>query len=282
MPEGDAHPNSMIATESIVSSHQPPRPVSKRDEADRLLQGLFSSANTSTNLFTHQHPVVVQGSEYSIPRVMLLGQRGGERPIRIAIFGGLDAGALESVAAEARLLTEIEAQPGLARDFALFGYPIVNALGFGPGATPLHAFEARFASERLDADVEFFKAELRNWVFDGLISLRTDAEATGFYASVRSDVIAREVVHPALAQLALTYPVREHPVRLRRSDRYARLSDYTQGRLAPPADVRPYPFEIELFAPAKAAPEVRIAGFVATLHLLLRHYRECMAHAPNL
>jgi hypothetical protein len=273
----------MIATESTVSSQsQPPRPTSKRDEADRLLQGLFSSATTSTNLFTHQHPVIVQGSEYSIPRVMLLGQRGGERPIRIAIFGGLDAGSLESVAAEARLLTEIEAQPGLARDFALFAYPIVNVLGFTSEATPLHAFEARFGSERLYADVEFFKAELRNWVFDGLISLRTDAEATGFYASVRSDVIAKEVVGPALASLAAKYPVREHPVRLRRSDRYARLSDYTQGRLAPLADVRPYPFEIELFAPGKADPEVKITGFVAAVHQLLRHYRECMAHAPNL
>jgi hypothetical protein len=46
--------------------------------------------------------------------------------------------------------------------------------------------------------------------------------------------------------------------------------------------VRPYPFEIELFAPGKAEPEARIGGFVAAVHLLLRHYRECMAHAPNL
>ncbi|MES2569401.1 MAG: hypothetical protein V4710_05025 [Verrucomicrobiota bacterium] len=254
-----------------------PEPVSE------LLDPLFDAAEESENLIGSRHPVLIGSRRHEIPKFMLLGARGGGKPIRIALFAGLDAGVPESVAALARLLLQLELNPALARDYALFAYPVVNLLGFeADKPAPLRAFEARYGSERSDPDVRFFKEELRKWFFDGIITLRVDPHAEGFYATVRSEVLAQEVLLPAMATIGKALPVAEKPIRVRRADRQARLSDYAQGRLAPPADIRPYPFEIELFVPGSATAEEHVRGLFVALHEILRNYRNVISHAQNL
>ena len=101
---------------------------------------------------------------------------------------------VETVQALARLLLQLKSSPALSRDFALIAYPVVNVRGFTAAAAPLADFEARFARDSAEADVQFFKIELNKWRFDGLLSLRVDSSARGFYAAVRSEIIAAEVV----------------------------------------------------------------------------------------
>jgi hypothetical protein len=247
-----------------------------------LLAPVFEAARDSASLIGSRHPVEVCGVAYEIPKFLLLGQRGGGKPIRIGVFAGFDPADLDTIQVLTHVLLQLKLSPGLTRDFALLAYPVVNIRGFGEDPVPLADFEARFARDSADADVQFFKTQLKQWTFDGLISLRTDATAKGFYASVRSEIIAHEVVEPALAVAASALPLASKAVKVRPGDRYARTADYAHGRLSPPADVRPYPFEIELVAPRARVTEKTETGLFVALTEILRHYRGLIAHAQNL
>ncbi|MHA3772822.1 hypothetical protein ACXR0O_14915 [Verrucomicrobiota bacterium sgz303538] len=247
-----------------------------------LLAPVHDVALTSSSLIASRHQVQIGNADYEISKFLLLGQRGGGRPMRIALFAGLDEGAIETTVALTRLLLQLELAPSLARDYALFGYPIVNLGAFDDRPTALTGFQARFAADRADQDVQFFKSELQKWSFDGLISLRVDVHAEGFYATTRSQVIAKEVVAPALEAISSKYPLRSALVDIRSSDRQARLADHAQGKLTAPAGSRPYPFEIEVFAPASLPVEQRVTGLFLAVQEILRGYRHVISHAQDI
>jgi len=249
---------------------------------DEILAPLHEAAQDSSSLIASRHPIDFRGATAEISKFLLLGQRGGGKPIRLGLFAGFETGNLEPIQALARVLLQLKASPGLSRDFALIGYPVVNVRGFTAEAAPLADFEARFARDSADADVQFFKSELRKWRFDGLLSLRVDPTARNFHAAVRSEIIAAEVVEPALAAAALALPLATQAVKVRPGDRYARTADYAHGRLSPPADVRPYPFEIELFIPREPLTEERTDGLFVALTEILRLYRAFISHSQNL
>lgn len=249
---------------------------------EEILAPLHSAARDSSSLVASRQTLEFRNEAAEVHKFLLLGQRGGGKPIRLGLFAGFESGNLETVQALARLFLQLKASTHLSRDFALIGYPIVNVRGFAPDAVPLADFESRFARESADADVQYFKSELNKWRFDGLISLRTDASSRGFHATVRSEIIAAEVVEPAIAAAASALPLATQAVRVRPSDRYARAADYATGRLAPPADIRPYPFEIELFAPRGPITEEHTDGLFVALTEILRLYRSFIAHGQDL
>ncbi len=249
---------------------------------EAILAPVHAAARDSSSLIASRQTVELRGSTLEIPKFLLLGQRGGGQPIRLGLFAGFEAGHEETVQALAHLLLQLKASPGLSRDFALIAYPVVNVRGFTDEAAPLAEFEARFARDSAEADVKFFKSELNKWRFDGLISLRTDPSARGFYAAVRSEIIAAEVVEPALAAAAVSLPLATQAVKVRPGDRYARTADYAHGRLSPPADIRPYPFEIDLFLPREALSEERTDGLFVVVTEILRLYRAFIAHGQDL
>jgi hypothetical protein len=251
--------------------------------AEDLLNILFEVSSHSDSLMATRHPVQVGGCDFEIPKFMLLGRRGVGRPLRIALFGGIDDhGSLDGIAAISRLLMEAELQPSLARDYALFAYPRVNVFEYREAQERLEPFGRRFAWERAEGDVRFFRGELRKWRFDGILTLRTDPRAAGFRATVRSALLAKEVVRPALERVKKIAPVSERPIKLRPGDMRARLADYADGRLTAPPELRPYPFEAELFAPGAVSRETRIGSLFIAVHEILRNYRRLLAHATDI
>jgi len=282
MPSNQDLRTSIASTESNAPASRGTEPLVPREELKDLLSPIFEAAHDSASLIASRHPIEVHGVAYEIPKFLLLGQRGGGKPIRIGIFAGFEPSGAGTIQALSHILLQLKLSPALTRDFALMAYPVVNVRAFADDPVPLADFEARFARDSADADVQFFKTQLRQWTFDGLISLRTDAAAKGFYASVRSEIIAREVVEPALAVAASGLPLASKAVKVRPDDRYARTADYAHGRLSPPADVRPYPFEIELFAPRARVTEEAETGLFVAITEMLRQYRGLIAHAQNL
>ena len=255
---------------------------SLQSSLEEILAPLHEAARESSSLVASRFPFVSHDVALEIPKFLLLGQRGGGQPIRLGLFAGFEAGNLGTIQVLSSLLLQLKASPALSRDFALIAYPVVNAHGFTANAVPLGEFEARFARDSAAPDVQFFKTELNKWRFDGLLSFRTDPSARGYYAAVRSAIIAAEVVEPALAAAAVSLPVATQAVKVRPDDRFARTADYAHGRLSPPADVRPYPFEIELFAPRAAAAEEHVDGLFVALTEILRLYRAFIAHGRDL
>ncbi|HEY2342620.1 MAG TPA: hypothetical protein VGH90_06310, partial [Chthoniobacteraceae bacterium] len=163
--------------------------------------------------------------------------------------------------------------------YALTAYPIVN---FGiPSIRPGSAddFEARYARNAPDHDVQFFLREFRLWNFDGFISVRRDARTRGFYATVRSDLIGREVVEEAITAASSALPLAAQPVRLRVT---APAGQSPSPRFAPPTDVRSQPFDIELHLPPSESPFDQADALYVTVAEILRQYRTFIVHARGL
>jgi protein MpaA len=274
---------SFAISHAIRPGLPPHAPAGGRASAEALLEILFDVSRHSESLMAARHPARAGGCDFEIPKFMLLGQRGGGKPIRIALFGGIDDhGSLDGMAAITRMLVQMELQPSLARDYALFAYPLVNLFEYQEPETRIEPFERRYAWERPDGDVRFFRSELRKWRFDGILTLRTDPQAHGFRATVRSEVLANEVVRPALERVATVTPISSRPIKVRPGDMNTRLGDYADGRLTAPPELRPYPFEAELFAPGNVPEELRIRSLFVAVHEILRNYRLLLAHAQDI
>jgi hypothetical protein len=275
----------MTATELSIATGEPAgeAPQEGAATAEALIEILFETSSHSESLMATRHIARVGGCEIEIPKFMLLGERGAGKPMRVGLFAGLeDHGSLDGIAAITRLLLQAELNPALVRDFALFAYPLVNAFEYREPVGGLESFDRRFARERVDEDVRFFHSELRKWQFHGMLTLRTDPRASVFRATVRSQLLASEVVRPALERVQRAAPVSSRPIKVRPGDLGTRLAEYADGRLTPPPEVRPYPFEVELFAPGAAPQELRIGGLFVAAHEILVNYRRLLSHAANI
>lgn len=277
-------PKSTLPTTSQqpLSVAEEPSPRDRAAQLREILDPLFCASENSSSLIPSRHAMQVRGQNLEIAKFLLLGERGGSQPIRVGLFSGFESEQFQTVRLLAGLILQLKASPAATRDFALLAYPVVNAPGFTDAASPLSEFEARYARNSVDPDVQFFQGEFRRWSFDGLISIRASGNSRGLRADVRSEIVAAEVVEPALAAAAAALPLASPSVRIRASDRYARAADYSHGRLSPPADLRPYPFEIELFVSNWEDQEAQSAGLFIAITEILRHYRAMLAHAQNL
>jgi hypothetical protein len=248
--------------------------------ATGLLEPLFELRSAS--LLAQTRAVTIDGEQYELPKMLLLGARGGGVPIRVGIFAGFDAGGLDTVAATVRLLLQGELSPALIRDYALFAYPVVNAPGFGPDRAPHAALQHRWARNSGDEDARYFRSELGRIGHHVIIQLRSSGVNTAFTATTRSELLAREVVGPALRSLAPLVPVGGEPVRVLSPSVEARRADFAAGRLLPDPVRRPWPFEIELYAPGGQPSAVRACALFLAVVQILRRYRRFIAHGGEL
>ena len=248
---------------------------SKGETASGLLDILFDTSSNSSSLMATRHPVRVAGCHANISKFVLLGPRFGGKPIRVAFLGGIgDHGSLAGPSAIARLLLEAELRSTLVRDYALFAYPIVNVFEHTEGVSRPEGFERRLATGKSDSDIRFFQTELEKWRFDGLVTVRTDCHADGFHAVVRSALIAKEVVAPALDVVAKIVPIGKRPILVRPGDVRSRRADSADGRLTPPP--------VELFAPGSASKDERIRSLFIASHEILRSYRRMLCHGDGI
>ena len=246
-----------------------------------LLEPLVECAKESASLMASTRTVSIGETLHDLPQFLLLGARGGGVPIRIGLFAGFDAEQLETTVALSRLLLQLELCPELAQDYAIFAYPIVNLEGFSWSASPLAEFRRRLAQDSNDGDVRFFRNELETWNFDGIISLRSNGLNREMAATVHSEVLAREVLEPALDAATAGRSRLGNPVKVLPDTLTSRFSDYGAGHLLPHPAKTSWPFEIELFAP-HCDIDLRVRSLFLAVVEILRRYRRFVAHAPSL
>lgn len=248
--------------------------------AFRLLEPLYEIENPS--LLANQQTFRRQGVAEYCSKFLLLGNRAGSVPLRVGIFAGLDAGRLETVAAVTHLLLQLSITPSLVEDYALFAYPIVNPGGFAPEATSSAKLQARWGLNPEEEDARWFRDEFRRIAHHGFITFRSTGQNAGFAAAVRSRIIAEEVVAPALDAMKSLVPIDPDPVRILPSDLAARRREFAAGRLIPEPETRPWPFEIELFAPEIASPDGRSRVLMLATREILRRYRRFVVEGGDL
>jgi hypothetical protein len=270
--------STKLPTVSQPTSAIVPRSLS--DELSQVLQPVLEAAQVSSSLISNEYPLRVAGATVRLPKLVLLGQRGGGKPISTGIFAGFEPRDLPVVRAVSEVILQLKASLALTRDYALTFYPIVNAPGFAGAPVETGNFEIRYAQNAPSEDVQFFRREFRVWNFEGFISVRHDPESRGLHAVVRSEIIGREVVEEALVAASSALPLTTNPVRVRPEIIPPRHPSF--ARLEPPADVRPRPFDIELYLPHSDSPFAQADGLFVALTEILRHYRTLIAHARDL
>jgi hypothetical protein len=263
-----------------VRRRKPPSPASPAADPMELFAPLLAAE--SPNLFALTHRVTIDGLPYELPKLLLLGERGGGVPIKVGIFAGLDAGREETVAAVARLLMQFDLTPALARDYAVIAYPIVDGPGIFASAAAPATVRKRWAARPDDDDAHYFRAEFATLGLHGMIQFRSAGAGETLTAITRSALLADEVVRPALRALAPFVPVGDDPVRVQPLSPKARRAKIAAGGLLPDPALQPWPFEVELFAPGGVAPETAArALFLATVQIL-RRYRVFISHKNDL
>lgn len=245
-------------------------------ELSLLLEPLFEMESPS--LISRQHSVRIDGVRFELPRFLFLGESGGGVPIRVGVFAGLDAASVETVAATARLLIQFHLCPSLARDFAVFAYPIVNAPGFTRQRASQEALRRRWATNPRAEDARFFREEVRDLSHNLIIQYRTTTAHRKLTATTRSRVLAAEVLAPALRVLATHLPVGPESVQILATNTRSPYASIMEDQPAKPSG----PTTIELFAPAEVEPQYQTAALFFGTVQILQYYRGFIAQGGEI
>ena len=92
-----------------------------------------------------------------LPSYVFIGPRGDRVPIRLALLASIEPEDLLSTHALVKLLVELELAPLLAKDFALFGYPVANPHRISSRPPD---FKADFWKSASDPVIRYFEQEL--------------------------------------------------------------------------------------------------------------------------
>jgi hypothetical protein len=247
------------------------------------------------SLVTSLYPISIGEARYKLTKSLVLGKRAGGAPIRLSVFGGIDAERSETVHAAARLLMLLTLKTSLAQDYAVFGYPWVNPAGFTDSSGALSGVAKNIPANQVERemarrwqtdpyapDALFLRAEFQRIAPHGIITLRSTGTSSSLCATVNSALIGKEVVAPALHRLKGLVPVHEEPVKVLPTDMEDRWNRFLEGHLIPHPDAPVWPFEIELDVPANVSFEVRTQVLILATLDILRSYREFVCHGGDL
>jgi hypothetical protein len=208
-----------------------------------------------------------------IPSYVFIGPRGGRVPIRLALLAGLESGEMLSTHAIVKLLLGLDLAPLLARDFALFGYPVAN-----PHRPSGHLpdFTGDFWKSGSDPVIQYFEQELTANELDGILAVKANEPIAGFQIQVSSRVIASEVLWPVLELVQRLVPLASEPIQIfpQRPDNCHSL--FSLGH------ARPGPFSLMIRTPKHIPVENQISAIVFSVEQILHHYRVLVSHASSL
>jgi murein peptide amidase A len=220
-----------------------------------------------------------------LPHFVFKGPLGGDEPIRIGIFAAIHGDEHATATGLGKLLEFLTLSPQLARDFALYTYPICNPSGFENCARCSRSgkdLNREFWKNSTEPEVIALEKELREHRFDGIISLHSDDTVDGLYGFVSGATLSQSLLEPALAAAELFLPRNRQPLIDGFPASEGIIVQGYQGILCAPPEVSPRPFELILETPQLAPIPLQEQAFVVALLSILAEYRKTMSYAANL
>ncbi len=275
----------MIHT-STESRFAPSHSLARRSIAD-LLAPLDTLAAASPSFVREpSYSFDIDGERYELPRYLFLGPKGGDAPIRIAIFAGIHGDEPEGVHAAVQFLKLLETKPELAAGYALSVYPICNPTGFEDDTRHSRRgkdLNREFWKSSNEPEVKLLQADLISRSFNGIISLHTDDTASGvYYGIVRGATLTKHLIEPALQAAEEFLPRDSRAVIDGFKAKEGVVRECYEGVLSAPPKVRPRPFEIILETPKVPPSFLKEASLVRALASILGEYRKFISYAQNL
>jgi hypothetical protein len=251
-----------------------------------LLAPLDRLAQTSRHLLVKPLSRFAVGEDdYTLPRVLFTGPKGGGDPIRLGLFAGVHGDELAGVHALIELLKLLEMNPELATGYYLFVYPVCNPTGVEDNTRLSRRgrdLNREFWKGSTEPEVRLLQSELTVHSFHGIISLHTDSTSHGLYGFANGATYTRHLLEPALASAEQLLPRNQNPQIDGFRARNGIIREGYEGRLSAPPKVRPRPFEIVLEMPQSAPQYLQEKALIAAVMTLLAEYKILMAYAPNL
>jgi len=242
------------------------------------------------------------GKEYSLPRFIVTGPAsGGEKPIRLGLFGGIHGDEPESVLGLLPFFRSIVADPERIRGYVLFIYPLLNPTGYEAGTRHSHAgkdLNREFWKGSEEPEVFLIEQELIDHRFDGIVSLHADSDSLGVYGYARGATLSAGILAPALRAASEAVAVDPSAVIDGWAAQDGVITEGYEGILSAPAvepgavaavDAKslafsqaPRPFEIVFETPQGAPVGQQVEAFRLALLSILDEYRAFISFSQNL
>lgn len=224
-------------------------------------------------------------SLYALEQYGFVGPRGGGDSFRVGIFAGIHGDEDAGVAAAIRFLQQLAENPGLARGYELYIYPVCNPSGLERGTRESRAgrdLNREFWQGSAEPEVQLLERQIRALRFHGLISLHADNESNGLYAFALGAQVTRDVVEPALKAAEQILPRNRDPKIDNFRARNGLIRKGYPGMLCAAPETSPRPFEIVFETPHHAALEAQVEANLVFLRTVLEQYLQLQAMGQDL
>ncbi len=269
---------------ALIPSRRVPVPASAdalrapHNPIRRLLKPLLDLAEHSDYLIAGSVGEFLAGDYlFQIPRFTFIGPTGGGDTIRLGIFAAIYGDEPEGTEVVAEFLDRLEKNPGFAKGYHLYVYPVCNPTGLLAQTRTNQSGEdlsKHFWRGSGEPEVYYLERELGVLRFQGVISLHVKNHAEDFLLRADSEILNQDVVHPAIraAQRRLTAIVST-------AEPNQDLPGYF---LSTGDELDPAPFELQIGVPRNLPPFLRANGTVHLLNSLLESYRSFLSIGQNL
>jgi protein MpaA len=257
----------------------------KRSIHELLAPLIQRSRDSASLLHKPMSTFDVNGDEYSVPRFLFVGPRGGAEPIRVGLFAAIHGDEPPTASGLVKFVELLDEAPELARDFCLFIYPVCNPTGFEDNTRYSRRgrdLNREFWNNSNEPEVAALQTELYTHAFDGIISLHADDTTNGVYGFASGATLTKALIEPALAAAELFLPRNNQAVIDGFEARNGIIHEGYSGILSAPPKVNPRPFEIVFETPQLAPVALQEQAIIVGLLSILAEYRKTVSYAANL
>ncbi len=222
---------------------------------------------------------------YSLEQVLFTGPRGGGDTFRVGIFAGVHGDETAGVFASIRFLHELAQDPGPARGYEIYLYPLCNPSGFEDGTRHSRSgcdLNREFWTGSREPEVQLLERQIRTLRLDGLISLHADNDSNGLYAFALGAEVTQHVVEPALRAAEKVLPRNRDATIDNFTARDGLIRKGYPGMLCAAPEAQPRPFEIVFETPHHAEMEKQIEANLVFLRHALDQYQQLQALGQDL
>jgi hypothetical protein len=226
-----------------------------------------------------------RGETHWLPRFRFQRTDAVKERHKFGIFAGIHGDEPAGILGLMDFLRELDETPEIGRHFELWLYPVCNPGGFLAGTRESLSgkdLNREFWRGSAEREVRLLEQEIERRRFDGIISLHSDDTSPGFYGFARGDVLARQLLSPALAEAekALARDSRPFIDGFRAVN--GMIHESYEGILCAPPAQTPQPFELILESPAGAPLADQRRAFTLALKAVLAEYNSFSAYGAGL
>jgi protein MpaA len=204
---------------------------------------------------------------------------------RFGIFAGIHGDEPAGILGLMDFLRELDETPEIGRNFELWLYPVCNPGGYLAGTRESRSgkdLNREFWRGSGEREVQLLEREIALRRFDGIIALHSDDSSPGFYGFARGDVLARQLLCPALAEAEKALPRDARPFIDGFKAVNGMIHESYDGILCAPPEQSPQPFELILESPAGAPLADQRRAFSLALKAVLSEYNSFSAYGAGI